>query len=201
MFTLVTGDLGIVGRWRDVCVTALQRPNSDAAAIRIVVGIAAASLCVTERATLVFSPRILFSLRISCMTSPSSQSVLQTMAPSLHRTSMCSVKTTCPYNHRGNIKLVAGGQDSPDRDRCRVVFRAPHNQNILLNLMQLSSASCDHCSLMVYDGESHNKTFKARLTKEKIPITMKSIGSAITIVFGGSAQGSELQLWLSYSLP
>ncbi|CAJ0915852.1 unnamed protein product [Ranitomeya imitator] len=33
MFTLVTG---IVGRWRAVCVTALQRPNSDAAAIRIV---------------------------------------------------------------------------------------------------------------------------------------------------------------------
>ncbi|CAJ0936753.1 unnamed protein product, partial [Ranitomeya imitator] len=48
MFTLVTGDLGIVGRWRAVCVTALQRPNSDAAAIRIVVGIAAASLCVTS---------------------------------------------------------------------------------------------------------------------------------------------------------
>ncbi|CAJ0929141.1 unnamed protein product, partial [Ranitomeya imitator] len=47
MFTLVTGDLGIVGRWRAVCVTALQRPNSDAAAIRIVVGIAAASLSVT----------------------------------------------------------------------------------------------------------------------------------------------------------
>ncbi|CAJ0930495.1 unnamed protein product [Ranitomeya imitator] len=45
MFTLVTG---IVGRWRAVCVTALQRPNSDAAAIRIVVGIAAASLSVTE---------------------------------------------------------------------------------------------------------------------------------------------------------
>ncbi|CAJ0967088.1 unnamed protein product, partial [Ranitomeya imitator] len=43
MFTLVTG---IVGRWRAVCVTALQRPNSDAAAIRIVVGIAAASLSV-----------------------------------------------------------------------------------------------------------------------------------------------------------
>ncbi|CAJ0963322.1 unnamed protein product [Ranitomeya imitator] len=41
MFTLVTG---IAGRWRAVCVTALQRPNSDAAAIRIVVGIAAASL-------------------------------------------------------------------------------------------------------------------------------------------------------------
>ncbi|CAJ0933746.1 unnamed protein product [Ranitomeya imitator] len=40
-------DLGIVGRWRAVCVTALQRPNSDAAAIRIVVGIAAASLSVT----------------------------------------------------------------------------------------------------------------------------------------------------------
>ncbi|CAJ0921614.1 unnamed protein product [Ranitomeya imitator] len=36
------GDFGIVGRWRAVCVTALQRPNSDAAAIRIVVGIAAA---------------------------------------------------------------------------------------------------------------------------------------------------------------
>ncbi|CAJ0958957.1 unnamed protein product [Ranitomeya imitator] len=35
MFTLVTG---IVGRWRAVCVTALQRPNSDAAAIDIVVG-------------------------------------------------------------------------------------------------------------------------------------------------------------------
>ncbi|CAJ0965936.1 unnamed protein product [Ranitomeya imitator] len=43
MFTLVTG---IVGRWRAVCVTALQRPNSDAAAIDIVVGIAAASLSV-----------------------------------------------------------------------------------------------------------------------------------------------------------
>ncbi|CAJ0930193.1 unnamed protein product [Ranitomeya imitator] len=37
MFTLVTGDLGIVGRWRAVYVTALQRPNSDAAAIDIVV--------------------------------------------------------------------------------------------------------------------------------------------------------------------
>ncbi|CAJ0950540.1 unnamed protein product [Ranitomeya imitator] len=47
MFTLVTGDLGIVGRWRAVCVTALQPPNSDAAAIDIVVGIAAASLSVT----------------------------------------------------------------------------------------------------------------------------------------------------------
>ncbi|CAJ0926839.1 unnamed protein product [Ranitomeya imitator] len=46
MFTLVTADLGIVGRWRAVCVTALQRPNSDAAAIDIVVGIAAASLSV-----------------------------------------------------------------------------------------------------------------------------------------------------------
>ncbi|CAJ0964592.1 unnamed protein product [Ranitomeya imitator] len=43
MFTLVTG---IVGRWRAVCVTALQRPNSDAAAIRIVVWIAAASFIV-----------------------------------------------------------------------------------------------------------------------------------------------------------
>ncbi|CAJ0930706.1 unnamed protein product [Ranitomeya imitator] len=43
MFTLVTG---IVGRWKAVCVTALQRPNSDAAAIDIVVGIAAASLSV-----------------------------------------------------------------------------------------------------------------------------------------------------------
>ncbi|CAJ0956877.1 unnamed protein product [Ranitomeya imitator] len=30
-------DFGIVGRWRAVCVTALQRPNSDAAAIGIVV--------------------------------------------------------------------------------------------------------------------------------------------------------------------
>ncbi|CAJ0930074.1 unnamed protein product [Ranitomeya imitator] len=39
MFTLVTGDLGIVGRWRAVCVTALQRPNSDAAAIDIVVDV------------------------------------------------------------------------------------------------------------------------------------------------------------------
>ncbi|CAJ0965667.1 unnamed protein product [Ranitomeya imitator] len=48
MFTLVTG---IVGRWRAVCVTALQRPNSDAAAIWIVVGIAAASLSVTESQT------------------------------------------------------------------------------------------------------------------------------------------------------
>ncbi|CAJ0961262.1 unnamed protein product, partial [Ranitomeya imitator] len=46
MFTLVTG---IVGRWRAVCVTALQRPNSDAAAIDIVVGIAAASLSVKLR--------------------------------------------------------------------------------------------------------------------------------------------------------
>ncbi|CAJ0968317.1 unnamed protein product, partial [Ranitomeya imitator] len=46
MFTLVTG---IVGRWGAVCVTALQRPNSDAAAIRIVVGIAAVSLSVTVR--------------------------------------------------------------------------------------------------------------------------------------------------------
>ncbi|XP_077142779.1 ovochymase-2 isoform X1 [Ranitomeya variabilis] len=99
----------------------------------------------------------------------------------------------------GNIKLVAGGQDRPDCDRCQVVFRAPHNHNIVLNLMQLSSASCDHCSLMVYDGESHNKTFKARLTKEKIPITMKSSGSAITIAVSGSAHGSELQLWLYYS--
>ncbi|CAJ0964907.1 unnamed protein product [Ranitomeya imitator] len=41
------GDFGIVGRWRAVCVTALQRPNSDAAAIDIVVCIAAASLSVT----------------------------------------------------------------------------------------------------------------------------------------------------------
>ncbi|CAJ0959767.1 unnamed protein product [Ranitomeya imitator] len=41
------GDLGIVGRWRAVCVTALQRPHSDAAAIGIVVYIAAASLNVT----------------------------------------------------------------------------------------------------------------------------------------------------------
>ncbi|CAJ0926313.1 unnamed protein product [Ranitomeya imitator] len=45
------GDFGIVGRWRAVCVTALQRPhndlNSDAAAIGIVVYIAAASLNVT----------------------------------------------------------------------------------------------------------------------------------------------------------
>ncbi|CAJ0943885.1 unnamed protein product [Ranitomeya imitator] len=49
MFTLVTG---IVGRWRAVCVTALQRPNSDAAAIRIVVRIAAASLSVTRAASL-----------------------------------------------------------------------------------------------------------------------------------------------------
>ncbi|CAJ0966334.1 unnamed protein product [Ranitomeya imitator] len=31
------GDFGIVGRWRAVCVTALQRPHSDAAAIDIVV--------------------------------------------------------------------------------------------------------------------------------------------------------------------
>ncbi|CAJ0948924.1 unnamed protein product [Ranitomeya imitator] len=45
IFTLVTG---IVGRWRAVFVTALQRPNSDAAAIRIVVGIAAASLNVAD---------------------------------------------------------------------------------------------------------------------------------------------------------
>ncbi|XP_073417704.1 ovochymase-2-like [Dendrobates tinctorius] len=98
----------------------------------------------------------------------------------------------------GKIKLVAGGQDSPDCDRCQVVFRAPHNHNILLNLMQLS-ASCDHCSLMIYEGESGNKTFKAQLTKENIPITIKFSVSAITIVVGGSAQGSELQLWLSYS--
>ncbi|CAJ0953712.1 unnamed protein product [Ranitomeya imitator] len=47
MFTLVTG---IVGRWRAVCVTALQRPNSDAAAIDIVVvSIAAASLSVKDK--------------------------------------------------------------------------------------------------------------------------------------------------------
>ncbi|CAJ0940087.1 unnamed protein product [Ranitomeya imitator] len=48
MFTLVTG---IVGRWRAVCVTALQRPNSDAAAIRIVVGqtkYAGAAACIQE---------------------------------------------------------------------------------------------------------------------------------------------------------
>ncbi|CAJ0963715.1 unnamed protein product, partial [Ranitomeya imitator] len=40
------GDFGIIGRWRAVCVTALQRPhndlNSDASAIGIVVHIAAA---------------------------------------------------------------------------------------------------------------------------------------------------------------
>ncbi|CAJ0966464.1 unnamed protein product [Ranitomeya imitator] len=45
MFTLVTG---IVGRWRAVCVTALQRPNSNAATIDIVVCIAAASLSVKD---------------------------------------------------------------------------------------------------------------------------------------------------------
>ncbi|CAJ0968851.1 unnamed protein product [Ranitomeya imitator] len=54
MFTLVTG---IVGRWRAVCVTALQRPNSDAAAIRIVVGIAAASLSVTHRCVAIFKDK------------------------------------------------------------------------------------------------------------------------------------------------
>ncbi|CAJ0917905.1 unnamed protein product [Ranitomeya imitator] len=48
MFTLVTG---IVGRWRAVCVTALQRPNSNAAAIRIVVWIAAASFSVKATVT------------------------------------------------------------------------------------------------------------------------------------------------------
>ncbi|CAJ0935099.1 unnamed protein product [Ranitomeya imitator] len=40
---------GIVDRWRAVCVTALQRPNSDAAAIGIVVWIAAASLSVKRK--------------------------------------------------------------------------------------------------------------------------------------------------------
>ncbi|CAJ0930517.1 unnamed protein product [Ranitomeya imitator] len=65
MFTLVTGDLGIVGRWRAVCVTALQRPNSDAAAIRIVVGIAAASLSVTVPLQLCVSRLNLFQVNPS----------------------------------------------------------------------------------------------------------------------------------------
>ncbi|CAJ0951708.1 unnamed protein product [Ranitomeya imitator] len=47
MFTLVTG---IVGRWRAVCVTALQRPNSDAAAIRIVVALCFSALSAGRKA-------------------------------------------------------------------------------------------------------------------------------------------------------
>ncbi|XP_073515663.1 ovochymase-2-like [Phyllobates terribilis] len=93
----------------------------------------------------------------------------------------------------GKLRLVAGGQDSPDGDRCRVVFQAPHRHIILLDFMHLS-ASCDHCSLMIYDGESSNKTFKARLTKEKIPVTIMSRGPAVTMEVR-----SELQLVLSYT--
>ncbi|CAJ0917378.1 unnamed protein product [Ranitomeya imitator] len=60
MFTLVTG---IVGRWRAVCVTALQRPNSDAAAIRIVVWIAAASFSVKVPLGYIHTLRILLRIR------------------------------------------------------------------------------------------------------------------------------------------
>ncbi|CAJ0943842.1 unnamed protein product [Ranitomeya imitator] len=70
MFTLVTRRLGIVGRWRAVCVTALQRPhndlNSDAAAIGIIVYIAAVSLNVTDTVDHVAAMRLLIGYWYDC---------------------------------------------------------------------------------------------------------------------------------------
>ncbi|KAM4017033.1 ovochymase-2-like [Anomaloglossus baeobatrachus] len=94
----------------------------------------------------------------------------------------------------GAIRLVAGGQDGPEGDRCPVIFQAPPERFIRMNFVHLN-ASCDQFSLIIYDGESSNKTFKARLTKENIPNTIESEDSTITIEVGGQAR-----LQLSYTL-
>ncbi|XP_075139713.1 ovochymase-2 [Leptodactylus fuscus] len=98
----------------------------------------------------------------------------------------------------GEIKLVVGGQDSPEGARCQLIFQAPKDHFILLNFKQLN-VSCDRYTLEIYEGEPSNKTYKAQVTEEKIPIIVKSTGPAVTIEANGKAQESKLQLWLSYS--
>ncbi|XP_056382549.1 ovochymase-2-like [Hyla sarda] len=98
----------------------------------------------------------------------------------------------------GEIKLVASGQDNPEGIRCQLIFQAPKDHFILLNFKQLNT-SHEQCSLVIYEGESSNKTFKAQVPKEKIPLIMKCTGLVVTIEATTPAQDSELQLWLSYT--
>lgn len=98
----------------------------------------------------------------------------------------------------GEIKLVASSQDSPDGVRCRLIFQVPKDHFILLNMKQLNT-SHEHFSLEIYEGESSNKTSKAQLTAEKIPIILQFPGPSVTIEASGTAQDLELQLWLSYT--
>ncbi|XP_071972718.1 ovochymase-2-like [Engystomops pustulosus] len=98
----------------------------------------------------------------------------------------------------GEIKLVTISQDDPESVRCQLIIQAPKDQFILLNFKGLNT-SCEHHSLVVYEGDTSNKTIKAQLTAEKIPIIVKSTGPVVIVEAGGTTPDAELKLWLSYS--
>ncbi|XP_069823984.1 ovochymase-2 [Dendropsophus ebraccatus] len=107
-------------------------------------------------------------------------------------------KDMMPLQSPGEIKLVVSGQDSPKGDRCQLIFQAPEGHFILLNFKEFNT-SHEHFSLVIYEGEPNNKTFKAQVTVEKIPYIVKCTGPAVTVEANSSVQDSKLQLWLSYT--
>ncbi|CAJ0954757.1 unnamed protein product [Ranitomeya imitator] len=113
MFTLVTG---IVGRWRAVCVTALQRPNSDAAAIRIVVWIAAALFSVKVPLECTTEPHFIPGVPNSSPQGPPTGHVFR-ISFALHSGSME------PAFHRGDLLFLTNRVDDPIRVGEIVVFR------------------------------------------------------------------------------
>ncbi|XP_044126103.1 LOW QUALITY PROTEIN: ovochymase-2-like [Bufo gargarizans] len=128
------------------------------------------------------------------------KALLPDSPPSNDSSSSQDIYVTCKdvlsLQSPGEIKLVASGQDGPEGGRCQLIFQAPEGHFILLTFKQLSH---EHYSLIIYEGASSNKTFKAQLMEEKIPTIMKSAGPVITLEASSTAQDSALHLWLSYS--
>ncbi|XP_075044720.1 ovochymase-2 [Mixophyes fleayi] len=98
----------------------------------------------------------------------------------------------------GELKLIANSQDNAKGFRCQLIFQAPEDHFIMLHFIQLNMSSNQN-SLVIYEGISSNKTFKAQLTEDKIPSIIKSAGPALTIEATPSADNSELRIWLSYT--
>ncbi|KAG8564517.1 hypothetical protein GDO81_016502 [Engystomops pustulosus] len=93
----------------------------------------------------------------------------------------------------GEIKLVAISKDDPESVRCQLIIQAPKDQFILLNFKGLNT-SCEHHSLVVYEGDTSNKTIKGKICGGEDPDIVKSTGPVVIMEAGGATPDDELNV-------
>ncbi|XP_068117799.1 ovochymase-2-like isoform X2 [Hyperolius riggenbachi] len=98
----------------------------------------------------------------------------------------------------GKIKLFASSRGNPEGFSCQIKVQAPEDHFIVLKITALNTSN-EQNSLLVYEGVSSDNPEKAPLSVDRVPDTINSTGSTLTLEAKTTIANSQLQLCFSYT--